>query len=241
MPTGDPYADLPSGQGDGLNPDSRARLRYTTRANFPARLSGVRYADLKMDPKVREQCDGFIAACMANGGDLRSIGVGLLLWGKPGTGKTTVAAAAMREVLERADRVWLGKGIYDAKRPGYFTSHTAFIQKHHESWGQGEDAEDARLLLKSLYCRWTGDYAFRNTRLLVLDDAGKENPTVGTGHKSQVMHDVIRERYNYGAPTILTSNLRKHEWEANYGEATSSFLSEGFVSVKMDGEVFRRD
>lgn len=216
---------------DGLTPSERARKRYLSRANMPINLT----VPLE-DCDQRDEVDVFIQSCMDEGKKLP--GVGLLFYGRPGSGKTTHALAILRYLLANAPRDWLGRSEYDAKRPGYYVAHNEFISLHHDSWRDDEYAADARDLLRSLYFRSHNNW--ENTRLLILDDTGKENPLVGTGHKSQVMHDVIRARYAKGAPTIITTNLNISEWEANYGSATASFLYEAFLHVETLGRDRRR-
>lgn len=220
--------------GDGLNPDQRARKRYLGRANIPVappRMSLTDYSD-----KVVEAVTPFVTSCINDQRD--TPGKGLLLYGPPGTGKSTVAISILTYILRLADRTWLGKAEFDAFRPGYYVPHTEFIALHHDSWRSDDHAEMAQALLRSLYFRSMSSW--ENTRLLILDDVGKENPTVGTGHKSQVMNDITRARYGKGAPTILTTNYKVEAWPAAYGDATASFMHEAFYHVEMTGRDRRR-
>jgi DNA replication protein DnaC len=73
-----------------------------------------------------------------------------------------------------------------------------------------------------------------NIRVLVIDDIGKERTTL-SGWQSNMLHHVLRTRFNNGLPTIVTSNIEKEDWAASYGEATGSFIKEAFIYIPVDG------
>ena len=75
-----------------------------------------------------------------------------------------------------------------------------------------------------------------NVRVLVLDDVGKEHASA-SGWQKNMLHHVLRTRFNHGLPTIVTTNIKLDDWEAHYGSATQSFVHEAFVYVNMDSLV----
>lgn len=221
---------------DGLTPPQRARERYLRRAEIPARIRRFSVDDLddRGSPSVREAVRDFVRDC-ASGGE-RAPGVGLLLYGRVGRGKTTAAVVALREVLTTAPRAWLGRtpGQFDALRPGYYASYAELLDIYRTSWDDDESGHAAKDLLRSIMCSHPASARYRNVRVLVLDDVGKEHAGA-TRFNINTLHDVLRRRYDRGAPTIITTNLGLDDWREVYGAATASFIHEAFVAVLVSG------
>lgn len=157
-------------------------------------------------------------------------GVGLMLYGLPGRGKTTVANVLLQEVIRRAEAATLG--MVPGKvvsRPCYFITYNALLELKGELMGDHEPSDDL------LYNGILGDAAddAYNVRMLVLDDVGKEHASA-SGWQKNMLHHVLRTRFNNGLPTIVTTNIKLDDWEAHYGTATQSFVHEAFVYVNMD-------
>jgi len=76
----------------------------------------------------------------------------------------------------------------------------------------------------------------RSVDLLVLDD-------VGCGHESSwglsVIEEVLRDRSDRMASTIITTNLDKNAMHEKFGESLLNFLSATMVSVVCKGQNFR--
>lgn len=157
-------------------------------------------------------------------------GVGLLLYGLPGRGKTTLANTVLQEFIRNVapDVVGMGPGKAVSKLARFITYNTLLdlkgsIMENHEA--------DEELLYNGILGEAVDD-AY-NVRLLVLDDVGKEHASV-SGWQRNMLHHVLRTRFNNGLPTIVTTNIRIDDWEAHYGTATQSFVHEAFVYVNMD-------
>jgi hypothetical protein len=113
-------------------------------------------------------------------------GAGLYLHGSNGNGKTALAVACIRHLLESGER------------PGriVFTRARRFLQDLTEAYKAGG--------AKSLIRRAEG------VRLLVLDEFGKEPPT---SHSASVLSEIIDNRRG---GTILTSNHSLSELSVRY-------------------------
>jgi DNA replication protein DnaC len=74
-----------------------------------------------------------------------------------------------------------------------------------------------------------------NIRVLIIDDVGKEHSSL-SGWQKNMLHHVLRTRFNNGLPTIVTTNISRDNWTATYGDATGSFAKEAFVYLPIDGE-----
>jgi DNA replication protein DnaC len=216
--------------------EDRQREKYMSRAGLPVRFQEKALSSLVIGDHVRLACEGLVAR-VATGA--APIGVGLLLHGSPGRGKSTVATATLREVIMTASREALGKDeLSGPMLPGYYLTYTELISEHKTSWGRDLEAADvSEDLLKSLYGRQ--HRSWWNTRLLVLDDVGKEH-SGASGFTVSTLHDLLRSRYDKGFPTIITTNLEPADWEVAYGEAMYSFIHEAFDIVDVGGRDRRR-
>jgi len=66
----------------------------------------------------------------------------------------------------------------------------------------------------------------------VIDDVGKEHASL-SGWQKNVLHHVLRTRFNLGLPTIVTTNVSLDDWGSLYGDATESFAKEAFMYLPM--------
>jgi DNA replication protein DnaC len=55
-----------------------------------------------------------------------------------------------------------------------------------------------------------------------------------SGWQKNMLHHVLRTRFNNGLPTIVTTNISRDNWSATYGDATGSFAKEAFVYSPID-------
>lgn len=141
-----------------------------------------------------------------------SSGLGILLLGQPGHGKTTMASVALQSLIRTM------------QLPGLFLDYPKFLRLQQEAWKDPEVQER----MKEVY----GD-AKHSIPLLVLDDLGKEHSTQ-TKWAEDTFDAVLRSRFNAGLPTIITSNVPLSSWEDTYGSSMESFAHEAFIEVKVE-------
>lgn len=157
-------------------------------------------------------------------------GLGLMLYGLPGRGKTTVANAILQEIIRNVDPAVVGMGPGRAvPRPCYFITYNGLLELKGDIMDDHDSNDE--LLYNGLLGEATDD-AY-NVRVLVLDDVGKEHATA-SGWQKNMLHHVLRTRFNNGLPTIITTNVKIDDWEAHYGSATQSFVHEAFMYMNMD-------
>lgn len=157
-------------------------------------------------------------------------GLGLMLYGLPGRGKTTLANTLLQEVIRNIDPAVIGYGPGKAVvRPCYFITYNGLLDLKGDIMDD-HDSEDE--LLYNGILGESADDAY-NVRLLVLDDVGKEHASA-SGWQKNMLHHVLRTRFNNGLPTIMTTNVKLDDWEIHYGSATQSFVHEAFIYVNMD-------
>ena len=161
----------------------------------------------------------------------KSCGLGMLIYGKPGIGKTTLSLAIIQELLTKLPLESFAPT--DGKillRPCYFATYNDVLDLKGRMMSDDPAEEDTLL--------WDGvlgeakDDAY-NIRVLVIDDVGKEHASLSGWQKNQ-LHHVLRTRFNNGLPTIVTTNIARENWDGLYGDATASFAKEAFTYLPID-------
>jgi DNA replication protein DnaC len=147
-----------------------------------------------------------------------SSGLGIMLQGEPGHGKTTLASVALQELIRTMP--------FEIPQPGLFMDYPKFLRYQKDSWK--EDGDDKELLIQRVY----GD-AKNSISLFILDDLGKEYRT--SSHWAENTFDaLLRARFNAGLPTIVTTNVPMRKWGDTYGDAMGSFAYEAFMQIEVN-------
>jgi DNA replication protein DnaC len=158
-----------------------------------------------------------------------SCGLGIVLYGEPGHGKTTLSLVTLQDILRRFPlEAFSPLENKTLVRPCYFMTFTSILDL------KGALMEDPSEEERSLFAGILGecqDDAY-NIRVLVIDDVGKEQQS-GSGWQKTILHHVLRTRFNNGLPTIVTSNIPLEAWGSVYGPATESFAREAFVPIAL--------
>ena len=195
----------------------RARLGWT--------LDDCLEVDEKSMSRIRQWIDwvkdGEIIRSVGN----RRCGKGLLLWGEPGVGKSTLALSIIQEAITTlpANTFQVEEG-HTLVRPCYFATFNDVIDLKGSIIG-GESKEADEVLYKGMLGECDDD-AY-NIRVLIVDDLGKEHSSL-SGWQSSLFHHLLRTRFNNGLPTIVTTNIKLENWASEYGDATESFANEAF-------------
>jgi len=168
---------------------------------------------------------------LKNGQIIRSIGnprsgKGLIFYGEPGHGKTTLALAVIQEVMTTfmPDQLDV-KPEHTLVRPCYFITFNDLMSLTNRVIHNDASDEDV-ILYQGILGNYESDS--QNVRVLIVDDLGKEHKTA-SGWNSSVFHQVLRTRFNNGLPTIITTNVGLENWAGEYGDATKSLAHEAFM------------
>lgn len=139
----------------------------------------------------------------------RSAGIGLMLTGPKGTGKTLLAHLILKEAI--------GKGV-----DVYATTFTQMIDEFAGGWRDKEQGQ------------WF-NRRVRDAGLLFIDDLGRErNKGEGTVGEN-MLETVVRHRVGCLLPTIITTNIEHGNIETTYGGHTVSLLSESAMHIEVPG------
>lgn len=136
-------------------------------------------------------------------------GVGVYLWGPPGTGKTMIATLILKDLIR--------KGY-----TGFSASMAAMVEYFTAGWGGNTDEKS-----------WFTN-KFLSSQILVLDELRRENRLA-----ESTFDHILRTRVNEGRPTIITTNLTPDELENGYGSSVLSLIVEKSIVVNLNRQNYR--
>ncbi len=147
-------------------------------------------------------------------------GVGLVLWGANGVGKSHIAALLCKEACRKY-------GVYT-----YFVSavdlRLAFMNPKISSCGEDSDEGGTPLLERATH-----------TRLLVIDDLGKEY-LADSGYVHSQLNALLRHRAKHKLTTVVTANSHPTDLVSDYGLSLVEALIESCFPVFIKGDNIRR-
>lgn len=157
-------------------------------------------------------------------------GRGLILWGPPGTGKSTLAANLLMGLVRAEFRITdpsLLEYRYHGRAMGRWVSWQKFVELSRSGVSDSEDAEESAALLTAME---PGGKRVKRADWLVIDDVSRERVTQ---FSLQELSRILRHRAENGWTTILTLNTHPDRWEDVYGEVMANFLSRQFDVVEV--------
>lgn len=162
--------------------------------------------------------------------DAGKIGRGLLLYGAAGTGKTSAAALALRKVI-------------DHRHAGWFVPAPSLEQLLHDRMDLSSlmhkvESIDADTAARFDQIGERMTKARRNYYVVVIDDWGRER--TASAFLQDYIEGLVRERYNRGLPTIITTNMDLDGIEQRYGPQWLSFVHQAFIPIDFGKRDYRR-
>jgi len=177
-------------------------------ARIPERYWAARYEDFPEGYDGVEAIGAYLDDLLVNVTD----GVGVLLWGKAGHGKTHMAISILKKLLAHN-----ATGLYlDA--PGI----------------QGHVIEKTAL---DVVQRPLIEVA-KDVDMLVLDDFGAEH---ASSFSKVLVEQLIRSRGTRNKTTVITTNIPTKNIGAVYGNGLASVLLEYVCPVQINGKDWRED
>jgi DNA replication protein DnaC len=186
-----------------------AKARDDRRLAWHRRIgkSGIpeRFQDKSLDSYIAEtdaqaRALAFAKAYADGFDDVLTTGRSALFIGKPGTGKTHLAAGIGLRIMHRDNRDVL------------FTTVMRAIRSVKDTWSRGSDKSETDAI---------ADLVFPH--LLILDEVGIQ---FGSDTEKLILFDVLNERYEWRRPTLLLSNLPLGDVTAYLGERIIDRLRE---------------
>lgn len=225
-----PWAKCPkcsSEHEERLQAEERLRQQQDRLGKVHALLdedcSGIRgrYKDATFDsycPTSTAQ-EAVLARCRSYAEQVCSGQAGnLFMVGRPGTGKTHLACAIARHVIEST--------VQTAR----IVTVSAFVRSLRATWHPGAASDSGLLTEEQVLWR------YGRCGLLVLDDVGAS--LQGDGERKHLL-DLVDHRYTHRLPTVIVSNESVRRLEGIVGERTFDRLREDACKLVFDWPSYR--
>lgn len=169
------------------------------RAGIPPRYTTRTFDNFHADSDAKAKALRIARNYSDNIYDKHKTGAGLILSGRPGTGKTHLACAVANSYIQKGDVL--------------FVTVSAMVRMIRETYRRGSEKTEQEVIND-----------LRDVSLLIIDEIGIQK---GTESEEHLLFEVINERYGYYKPTILISNLNLEEIKAFVGERVIDRMREG--------------
>jgi DNA replication protein DnaC len=185
--------------------------RYLLHCGIGLLYQRLSWMDLRRDHPQIDTLMAYVDDAESN----LNAGLGMMLYGDRGTGKTMFAVLCLKALLARG---------YD----GYLTEFRRML----DSFKGGFRDTEAR---QWFYRRVS------NVGFLVIDEVTMEARDKDKSYDwpLDTLEDVIRHRVAHARPTILTTNYNPEDVKRGYGAGIISLLSEQATILRFSGDDFR--
>lgn len=165
-------------------------------------------------------------------------GLGLLLMGPAGRGKTLLAHLACDAVLN-AETYIRGTSSRDVLLALSVHGYLDLFRREMDCMDLVRKAGDQDAATEYMKIEKLLQRIRTKIKVVLIDDIGKEHRTA-TGYAKNQIERMIRARGNRGLPTIITTNLGGDELAETYGVSFASYMLQVCVPVVVGGDDFRR-
>lgn len=192
---------------DGEQPQFRRELTQDdlVRARIPSRYWTVNLAGVQA--QVREIADRYLKEIE----QMHDKGVGLLLWGANGVGKTSLSVVIGKEYRRRGHSLMF---LESAELKGAIIHNEAFDDEQ-TLWDRAKSVD-----------------------VLIIDDLGK-GVQDNTGFGARVLDELVRHRNANKRVTFITTNMTLKALEDDLKASTMHSLKECIYPVRVSGEDLR--
>lgn len=191
--------------------DAEARHRgMIAAACIPARFVGRTFKNFVAETDAQRHALTVAGEFAESFAEVTCRGSGLIFAGKPGTGKSHLAAAILQSVMSPAVRYLTCMDLIRAVR---------------ETWRKDAEKSESQVL------RY-----LEELDLLVIDEVGMQ---YGTDGEQTILFDVLDRRYREVKPIVVLTNQDKTGFKGFVGDRTFDRLSETARWVPFDWESYR--
>lgn len=168
---------------------------------LPERFAGATLDNYQAVNDDAARCLKLCKAYAAKWPERLKQGGGLVMCGKPGTGKNHLALAIAKHVIN------------EHQNSALFTTALRIARLFKSTWSKNSERTEAEVIR-----------IYTDPELLIIDEVGVQ---FGSEAEKLILFEIINTRYERMMPTILISNLPKDELAAFIGERVIDRMNDG--------------